>query len=370
MGNRADRRASAKIARQAMKRAKSPTDSAILKAAMAFLADEPPGQIGSVLSSADFDDAWARLTPDLQDVLLDEYPHLVTQTYAEAGLGVLRTISAGELGAGMGTRLFLCPVSGAPGKLSAFADDQKEIARLAASLRESGVVPENGRCLVLPVLLPMAAFAPEATPPGRVRGLHDHLSGLLVETFSGKALPSSDSIRGAVAAFVPAILSASGTEFGALVGIELMATPPMSGKGSAEEELEADDIARTAAIDSWHDTYAADIAGIAIGSPLDWPACAAALAWETIRIPMEVALLGRGVPNGRPDVIHCAATDDSERLIVSAVSGSVAVGPFSAPSNLVWFDADEFFARVEASAETLAEHDDEAGVIGPLLGSA
>ncbi|KAB0676195.1 hypothetical protein F6X38_21875 [Aureimonas leprariae] len=280
---------------------------------------------------------------------------------------------AGAAGADveMGTRLFLCPVAGSPGRVSAFADDTEEIARLEGSLREAGVVPEDGRCLVLPLVLPIAAFAPDAIPPGRVRLLHGYLSDRLVERLAGKKSLSPDDIRDALAEFsgIDPGASGTGTTFGALVGVELVPNTSAERTDVSEDELDAEDMARVAAVDSWYDCYAADVADLAVGAPLDWPACAAALAWETIRVPMEAALRRHGVPEGRPATIHCAATDDGGRVVVSAVAGAVAVGPFSAPADLVWFDADEFFGRAEASGETLMEHDDEGDVVAPLLGA-
>ena len=43
-----------------------------------------------------------------------------------------------------------------------------------------------------------------------------------------------------------------------------------------QEEMDAEDLAASAAEASWHDSHAAEIEGLSIGAPLDWPACAAA----------------------------------------------------------------------------------------------
>ncbi|KAB0676295.1 hypothetical protein [Aureimonas leprariae] len=372
MANRADRRASAKIARQSVKRAKSPTEGAILRAAAAFASEGATGQLRPCLSNADFDDAWTRLADDLEDILGEGYPDFRAQAYAEAGLGTLRVAEAGGAEVELGTRLVLCPVVGPADRVAAFADDAGEIARLETSLREAGVVPEDGRCLVLPLVVPIAAFMPDASPPGRVRALHEYLSDRLKDGLLRTPLPSPDAIRVAVAELLQADPAASGgdTAFGALVGIELVLDAFAGRTAVPEDELDAEDLASAAAVESWYDSYAADLADMAIGAPLDWPACGAALAWETVRIPMEAALRRRGVPDGRPETIHCAATADGERLVLSAVTGPIAVGPFSASTDLAWFDADEFFGRVEANADSLVEHDDEGDVVAPLLGAA
>ncbi|GGE11585.1 hypothetical protein GCM10011390_33400 [Aureimonas endophytica] len=372
MANRADRRASAKIARQAVKRARTPTESAILKAAAAFAAgDDGARTLGASLSRPDFDAAWRRLADDLHDILEDAYVDFRTEAYAEAGLGGLTLASApGGAGEAWGTRLFLCPLAGAPAAVAAFAGDPAETGRLAASLHESGVVAERGTCLVLPRLLPFSGFAPDEVGPGRVRALHDALAEILAATLSGAAAPSGESVPAVLSALCDERSDAPGAiAFGALVGIELVPPPRASRDEATEEELEAEAMARAAALDSWSDSYADGLADLALGAPLDWPASASALAWEMIRLPLTAALLPRGAPEGRPDILHWTTTEDG-RLVASAVWGEVAVGPFSAPADLVWLDADEFFGRAEACAERLLDHEDEAEVLAPLLGAA
>ncbi|WP_062206050.1 hypothetical protein [Aureimonas sp. AU12] len=366
MSNRADRRATAKIAKQAVKRARTPTESGILRAAAAFAGEDLVGLLGPHLDADDFDDAWARLTPDLHDILEDRFGEFQAQAYAEAGLGTLDAAEAGERSIGMGVRLFLCPVVGAPDRLSRFAASPADLGRLAASLREFGVVPETGRCLVVPGLVPISAFAPSATTPGRVRALYRNLRARLIEpegapSGQGDAAGLSNLLGGRPED------AGAGAAFAALVGIELVPMGRAEGTEVPEEELDAEDMARAAALASWHDSYAAEVEGVAISAPLDWPACAAALAFETVLVPMEAARLARKLPDGNPDTIHTGLSDDGDRVLVSAVYGRVALGPFPAAAELVWFDADEFFGRAEASAGALIEHDSERGVMETLL---
>ncbi|KQT84052.1 hypothetical protein [Aurantimonas sp. Leaf443] len=353
MGNRADRRATAKIARQAMKRAKTPTEGAILRAAAAFAGDGLVGELGPHVSAPDFDETWERLSDDLRDILDADFPDFMVQAYVEAGGGL------SEEGATV-TRLVLLPVSGPRARVLAFAGDGAEMARLASSLRESGVVPEAGACLVQPgLVLPLAAFAPQATTPGRVRALHDGLVARLSGGEAGKARPP----------FEPGLEEGPGEEivFGALAALERVPLGALPGPPTSEEALEAEDMARAAALESWHDSYAAELDGLSLGAPVDWPACAAALAFETLRVAIETARPGTARPDAAPDTLHCGPTSDGASLLACAVFGSVAVGPFAVPAELVWFDADAFFDAAEAYAGALAEHEDDRPVLAALL---
>ncbi|KQT64038.1 MULTISPECIES: hypothetical protein [unclassified Aureimonas] len=370
MGNRADRRASAKIAKQAVKRAKTPTEADILRAAAAFAGEGQVGLLGPALSRADFDAAWTRLSDDLHDILEELYPDFLVEAYIEAGTGLLQTEQPGGAVSECGTRLILCPVAGAPDRMADFARDPSENARLAASFEESGVTLEGGRCAVFPILLPLAAFDTKTTTPSLVRRLHDALSDRLAAAWSGEAEDAPETVGALVEALALPAFQASGTGPSAavLVGIEMM--PALMEIDISDEEMEAEDLARIAATQSWQDTYAADVPGLVLGTPLDWPEAAAALAWESVAIPMDEARRRRGLAEGRPDTIHCGPSDDGRQLVVSAIYGGTAVGPFSVPTDLVWLDADAFFDRAEASAETLEEHEDEGPVIAPLLGSS
>lgn len=375
MGNRADRRASAKIAKQAVKRAKTPTEGAILRAAAAFAGEGEVGLLGSALSSPDFDEAFVRLSDDLHDILEEHYPDFLVEAYIEAGTGLLGASASASpsastrAGGERYTRLVLCPVAGAPGRIAEFGSDRQELARLSTSFEESGVVPEGGRISVFPILLPLAAFDPKATTPARVRRLHDALSSRLATSLQSEGAPpepAGDLLNSlGLPAFAP---SGAGPTAAMLVGLETM--PELLDIDITEEEMEAEQLGRAAATESWHDSYAADIVGLEIGTPFDWPAAAAVLAWESVAIPMDEARSRRGLPEGRPDAIHCGPSDDGRTLVVSALYGATAVGPFQVPTDLVWLDADEFFDRAEASAEAFFEHDDEGPVIAPLLGSA
>jgi hypothetical protein len=168
-----------------------------------------------------------------------------------------------------------------------------------------------------------------------------------------------------IEALLPEADASSGPTFAALVGIERV---PASGAADlSEDALDAEDLAAAAAEASWYDSYAADLGEISLGAPLDWPACVAALGWETVRVAMDGARARRGLPEGLPDTIRCAPSADGDRLVLSASYGDAALGPFSVPADLVWFDADAFFDRMEAGTQTLIEHEDEGLVIEPLL---
>lgn len=366
MGNRADRRASAKIAKQAVKRAKSPTEAGILRAAAAFAGEGQVGLLGPALAAADFDEAWTRLSDDLHDILEELYPDFLVEAYIEAGTGLLHVEAAGGAVSERGTRFLLCPVAGMPGRMGAFARDPAETARLAASFEQSGVTLEGGRCAVFPILLPLAAFDPKTTTPARVRRLHDALSDRLAASWSGETLADEADGRLLEALGLPGFDDTSaGPTAAVLVGIEMM--PALPEVDISDEALEADDLARMAAAESWQDSYAADIEGLVLRPPVDWPAAGAMLAWDSIAIPMDEARRRRGLPEGRPDTVRCGPSDDGRQLVASAIYGTTAVGPFSVSSDLVWLDADAFFECAEAGAAALEEHEDEGPVIAPLL---
>ncbi|KQT46297.1 hypothetical protein ASG43_11760 [Aureimonas sp. Leaf454] len=371
MGNRADRRASAKIAKQAVKRAKTPVEGAILRAAGAFAGEGAAGLLAPHLSDPDFDAAWTRLAEDLHDILEEHYPDFLLQAFVEAGMGALR-FGRADIGAGdRGTRLFLCPLVGARDRVAAFAASPDDIGALALSLRQSGIVDEAGACYVLPHPVDLSQLSPADATPGRVRAIHDILARRLAADLSGtQAAEGVEDERADIAALLPAAKASSReTALCALIGIELLSAEASSGRDLSEEALDAEDMAAEAAEASWYDSYAADLAGLSLGAPLDWPSCTAALAVEGLRLEMDAARSRRGLAEGRADTIHCAPSADGDRLVVSAVYGTEALGPFSVPAEFVWFDADAFFDRLEASTETLLEHEDEGAVIAPLLGA-
>lgn len=367
MSNRADRRASAKFAKGAAKRARTPTEAAIARAAGAFATQQSVEDFGSHLSARDFDTAWERLGNDLHDILDERFPEFRALVYSEAGTQALRLTGANGTERDVEARLFLCPVAGAPERVRAFTASAEDARRLETSLVEAGVVAEGGQCLLLPALVPVSAFFPDAAGPGRVRALHDALADRLAARLAGE--PSSDGIPAPLAALFEPEEDEGGILFGALAGIEFVPATRAPGTEVPESELESEAMARTAAEASWNDAFAADLGpDLALGAPQDWPACAAALAWERVRVPLDAAQRDRGWPQEMPGTLHGGPTADGERLVFAALFPNGALGPFETPAELVWFDADSFFDRAATGTRELVEHESDRPVLAALRG--
>lgn len=353
MGNRADRRIGMKLARQAIRRARTPLETGILKAAVQYMSADPFDGLGALLERPDFDASWLRLMPDLRDILDERYGDFVAAAYVEASSGIA-LVRGGEEARTM--RLFLCPISGKADRLRAFASDEAARARLAGSLLESGVVEEGVDCFLAPVLLPFWAFLPSQVGPARVRAL-------LAWITQAAAVGTAD--EGDFARLdLSEIKERSGEEtmIAALVGLERLPIEKMF----EEEEGEAGRLAIVAQVASWRDAYADGLDGIALEAPLDWPATAATLGWEMVRVPMEAALREAGRPGIPVDTLHCGVDALKAHFVLAATSGGTTVGPFKVPSELAWSDIEAFYGRLGAAARELREHATDRPVLAAL----
>ncbi len=359
MTNRQDRRFAAKLARQAQKRGKTPTERALFTAAAAFSAEEPV-ELDFALEG--FDAAWAKLEPELDAFLEGGFEAFRREVFAQgAWAGLTATSPSGEETA-FDLQPILFPVAGEAAEIRRFVADPVSLGTLGSSLRESGVFPENAAIAILPVVLAPAAVDLAGIGPAAVSRLVDGLSGLIEGAAAGDASARADAALADAA--LPHVGEAEGDLSALLLGIALT---PVEDWDLPDGEVEARQLAMAATRASWLDTYAAALP-FRLDEPVFWHEAASSLAWHDVAGRIEAEIARRGIEASVSRIDACLAPETGDPVL-AVQAGTVRLGPFHAPRALVFTDIDGFAGLAERFAGELVEHE-RPGQVLRLLADA
>ncbi|KQQ90294.1 hypothetical protein [Aureimonas sp. Leaf324] len=359
MTNRQDRRFAAKLARQMQTRGKTPAERAIFQAAGAFFAEETV-EIDFGLEG--FDAAFARLSPELDELLDGGFDAFRREVFAQAAwAGMAARLPDGGEGT-FDLQPILFAATGTAKGLTGFAGDAKSLATLARSLRESGVFPEAGAVAILPVVLAPDAVDLYTVGPAAVHALTEGLAALVEADTPEAGLAAA---REALAqAGLPTVGEGEAEVEGLLLGICLT---PVEDWDLPDAEVEARQLAMAATRASWLDTYAATLP-FRLDEPVFWHEAASSLAFHALAGRIEADLASRGVTEPVSRIDACLAPETGDPVL-AVQAGTVRLGPFHAPRDLVFTDIDGFAGLAERYAGELVEHERPGQVLRLVAGA-
>ena len=351
MANRQDRRYAAKLARQAAKRGRTPAERALFGAAAAYSADQPM-DLDFTLDG--FDKAWLCLEPDLREMLENGYDEFRRTIFADAAWGRMVATSPSGDESEFDLEPILFPVIGTRADVRIFLREPANLEALAASLRSSGMFPEEAAVSILPTVLAADAVDLTRVGPAAVARLTLALADMVQPASS----TGKEFLAAAEAQVRNADLPVIGTGAdGDLLSCLLLGIclAPAEDWDIPDDEAEARRLAVTATRASWFDTYAADLP-FRLDEPVFWHEAGSSLAWHEVvgEIEAEISRRGGGEPVKR---IHACLDPEVGNAVLVAQWGDALLGPFRASRALVSTDVDGFAGLAEHYAGELIEHE-------------